>query len=488
MKISKLVLILLLPSSMSLQAQWSDSKIDQQRTKVKEAFIPDVVVISTAVIKATEDIPKHILIRGYTMPSNYFLMRFPVDGWNENLFMNGCGLGCGTLPTDISGKLKKALQRGYATATMNSGHWATSARDFSWAYNNPQAEKDFSYRAVHETARATKELIKVFYNSEPKYSYFWGCSTGGRQAAMAASRYPKDFDGVISEGPAISWTDVVQLIVWLRQTNTGTDGKDIITKEDLSKISQAVYSTCDKVDGKIDELISDPTSCQFNPEVLICEDKTNCLSREKVEVLKKWYQGPVNSNGEKLLSSGIALGSEPFWAFWLLGESNEPFDEFIPIDKMLRYTGFKEDPEDSFSLFDFNFNSDPQRMNYMGNLLNVNHLSLQSFKDEGGKLLLYHGLADPVIPYQFSVDYYNQNYKQFGQQTNDFFRLFLVPGMDHCTAFSNLGITGESVDPLTTIENWVEKNDSPNELPVMRYKTDSSVQSRFTVPLYGANN
>ncbi len=118
---------------------------------------------------------------------------------------------------------------------------------------------------------------------------------------------------------------------------------------------------------------------------------------------------------------------------------------------MLRYTGFKEDPGDSYSLFDFDFNTDSQRMDDMANLMDVNHLFLKTFKGEGGKLLLYHGLADPTIPYQFSVDYDNLNYEEYGEETTDFFRLFLVPGMDHCSAFSNLGITGDSLDPLTAL-------------------------------------
>jgi feruloyl esterase len=301
---------------------------------------------------------------------------------------------------------------------------------------------------------------------------------------MEAARYPEDFDGIISEAPVVDSSGWAVLAAWLRQANTGADGKDILTKEDLSKIKKAVYDACDKVDGKVDGLVSDPSNCAFDPEVLICEDKTNCLSREKVEVLKKWYEGPINKSGEKLLPTGLSLGSEPLWGFWFLGESTEPFDEFTPWNEVFQYLIFKEDPGASYSVLDFDFNTDPERLEFMGSLLNVKHLSIQSFKDRGGKLLLYHGLADPMIPYQYSVDYYNQNYKQFRQETNDFFRLFLVPGMDHCTAFSNLGITGESVDPLTALENWVEKNDSPNELPVTRYETDGSVQSQFTVSLH----
>jgi len=484
MKISKLIPILLFLPFMPLHAQKSGEEIDRQRTKVEEAFIQDLYVISTAVIESTEDLPKHILIRGYTMPSIYFLMRFPVDGWNGKLFMNGCGLGCGTLPTDISGKLKKALQRGYATATMNSGHWATSARDFTWADNNPQAEEDFAYRAVHEAIRAAKALVGIFYNREASYSYFWGCSTGGRQAAMAAARYPKDFDGIISEGPVFNWTNLLKLHAWFYQTNTGPDGKEILTKEDLSKIEKAVYNTCDKADGKVDGLVNNPNECKFDPEILNCQDKENCLSPEQVQVLKKWYQGPVTENNKRILTSGMSAGSEPFWGFWFLGESNIPFDGFIPSEEMVRYLYFKQDPGANYSLFDFDFNSDKKSMDDMGDLLNVDYLSLQSFKENGGKFLLYHGLADPVIPYQFSVDYFNQNYEGFGEDTMNFFRLFLVPGMDHCTAFSNLGITDNSVDPLTALEAWVEKNSPPKELPVTRYETNGSVQSRFTVPLY----
>ena len=472
-----------------IHAQKSNLEIDGLRTKLEEAFIKDVVVLSTSIIEAGEDLPKHVLVRGYTMPSNYFQIRMPIDSWNGKNFIAGCGAGCGTLPTDISGKLKQALQRGYTTTIMNTGHWSPSIFDFSWAYNNPQGEKDYAYRAVHESQRASKEFIKIFYEQEPNYSYFWGCSGGGRQAVMAASRYPKDFDGIISEAPAIDYTGEVLLLAWLRQTNTGTDGKDILTKEDVPLISKFVYKACDKMDGTSDGLISIASSCQFDPEVLICQngDGKDCLSREKVEVLKKWYQGPINSQGNKLFASGVAIGSEPFWGLWLLGETNEPFDELLNSESMIQYTAFEEDPGDSYSVLEFDFDSDPDKMKYMGDLLNVDHLSLNSFREEGGKLLMFHGLADPAIPFQSSVNYYENNKQEFGDKMADFFRLFLIPGMDHCTVLSNLGITDESLDPLTALEEWVENNKPPNELPVTQYKNDGTEQSKFSVPMYMKN-
>ncbi len=469
-----------------IHAQKSGAEIDEQRRKVEEAFIPNVFVQSTVVIESSEDIPKHVLIRGYTMPSNYFQIRMPLDAWNEKNFIAGCGAGCGTLPTDISGKLKIALQRGYVTTTMNTGHWSPSTFDFSWAYNNPQAEIEYAYRAVHESQRASKELIKIFYGEEPRHSYFWGCSGGGRQALMAASRYPQDFDGIIAEAPALDYTGELLLLVWLRQTNTGPDGKDILTKEDVPLISRLVYETCDNMDGLADGLISTSDPCPFDPEILTCEDRISkdCLSREKVEVLRKWYQGPVDSKGDKLFTSGVALGSEPYWGLWLLGGTNEPLDELLNSESMLKYTAFQEDPVGGYSVFDFDFDLDPARMRYMGNLLNVNHLSLDGFKKEGGKLLMFHGLADPAIPFHSSVDYYEKNYAEFGEDMVDFFRFFLIPGMDHCTALSNLGITESSVDPLAALENWIEKDQAPHELPVIRYTDNGSEDSRFIVPLY----
>ncbi len=479
-----LYLIILMTSASLLQAQQSKPEIDLLRLKIEESFIRDVIIFSTSEIEADDDLPRHILVRGYTMPSNHFIIRLPLDDWNGKSFVGGCGAGCGELPVEVTGKMWKALNRRYATATMNTGHWSPNKFEFDWAHNNRQAEIDYAYRAVHETQRTLRAVIKIFYGTESKHSYFWGCSGGGRQALMAAVKYPKDFNGIIAEAPAINYTDGLIYLTWLRQANTGENGKDILKKEDVPLINKAVLVACDGLDGESDGLINNPLGCPFNPEVLLCDDSTQCLSREKVEVLKKWYRGPVNSNGKKLLSSGLSLGSEPFWKLWLLGPTDEPFNELLNSENMLRYTAFESDPGESFSVFDFDFDSDPQRMAYMANLLNVNDKSLRAYHETGGKILLYHGSADPAIPYRFSVEYYRHTHKEFGDEINDFFRLFVIPGMDHCTALSDLGITGESVDPFTAIEKWVEKSVAPEELPVVRFDKDGSVQSRFTIPRY----
>ena len=477
-------LILLFTVILPLHTQKNKKDVELLRAKIEEAFIKDVIVLSTSEIEAENSIPRHILVRGYTMPSNHFIIRLPVDEWNGKSFVKGCGAGCGTLPSTISGKFKKALQKGYSIATMDTGHWSPNQFEFDWAYNNRRAEIDYAYRAVHETQRTLQEVVNIFYREESKYSYFWGCSGGGRQALMAAVKYPNDFNGIISEAPAASYTDGLMLLTWLRQVNTGEDGKDILKKEDAPLISEAVFNACDSLDGNLDGMIQSPLKCKFNPEVLLCEDDSKCLSQEKVEVLKKWYQGPVNSKGEKLLSSGLALGSEPFWKLWLLGPTDEPFNELLNSENMLRYTAFENDPGESFSVFDFDFDIHPERMKYMANLLNVDHYSLKSFQNTGGKLLMYHGASDPAIPYKFSIEYYKQNYEKFGDKINEFFRLFVIPGMDHCTALTDMGITEDSVDPLTALELWVEEKRAPNNLQVIRFNPNGLVSSKFSVPFY----
>ncbi len=470
-----------------VHAQENTEHIDNLRSKIQEVVIKDLVILSTVLIEASEDAKRHILVRGYTMPSNYFNIRLPVDNWNGKGFVSGCGAGCGTLPIEVSGRIKIALNRGYATATMNTGHWSPNQFDFSWAYNNPQAETDYAHRAVHETKRVLDEIIQVFYERESIHSYFWGCSGGGRQAVMATVEYPDDFDGVIAQSPALSYTESLMLLAWMRQVNTGSNGRDILTKEDVPLIKKAVYGACDGLDGKIDGLISNPTKCEFDTEVLLCKNNKECLSDEKVEVLKKWYQGPVNSKGKRLLTTGVALGSEPFWRLWLLGETNEIYNELLNSENMLKYTAFQEDPGRDYTVFDFDFDKDPDKMEYMANLLNVTNRSLSPFKNKGGKILIYHGADDPAIPYQMSIDYYNEIYEDHGNQTENFLKLFLIPGMDHCTALQNLGITEKSVDPLTTLEKWVEGNKAPTELSVTRFNKDGSVNSKFMVPQYKRN-
>ena len=386
--------------------------------------------------------------------------------------MLGCGGFCGRLAL---GGGRGGLQRGYAVATMDSGHWAESIWDARWAYNNRQAEIDWAYRSVHETARVSKKIIESFYGKQPDKSYFKGCSTGGRMGLMEAVRYPEDFDGIISEGPIMDHTGLYLSYTWAALKNIGEDGKDIISSDDIEFIAKAVYDQCDAMDGKKDGIINDPRACHFDPESLRCRPGSSeaCLSDEQIEVLKAWYGGPKNSRGEQLYPGGIPLGSEPYWEHWVVGETVRAEDSILAKASLefWRYMGFEEDPGESFTLQDFDFDEDPARLEYMGAIINSDNVNLDAFEASGGKLLMYHGWADPIVTPWRTVQYYTEVEERYGgkERTQDFFRLFMIPGLDHCGRGQDLGISSASFDSLTVLENWVENGIAPDVLKYTRF-------------------
>jgi len=476
--------LLILANTQTAWAQIAETDLEQLCEKIEDLYIPDAFILSASVVPAENDVPEHCLVLGYTLSANHFMVRLPINDWNEKFFLGGCGGGCGRLPVELTGSLLNAIQRGYAIATMNAGHRGTNYFDLQWAYQNREAEIDFAYQAVHETVLVGKRVVEEFYNQSPAHSYFQGCSNGGRQGLTEVTSFPEDFDGIITEGAGLNFRNGFLLYAWVQQKNIGEDGKDIIKPADLPIIAQAVYADCDAMDGQEDGLISDPRKCQFDPESLLCdsEGQEGCLSRQQVEVLKAWYEGPKDSAGKPLLPYGVNVGSEPFWV-WFVGETDNLNDDFIQTVDWFKYVLFNEDPGESYSLTDFNFDTDPAKLDEMGELLKADNPDLDAFRKSGGKLLMYQGWSDPVIAYDSHLAYYGAVEKRFGgkEQTQDFFRLFMVPGMDHCTVLTNLGITHDSVDPLTALEKWVEEGEAPDELPVTRFDAQGEVQSRFSV-------
>ena len=193
--------------------------------------ITDTNLLSAVVVPESDDLPEYCRVLGYVRPAINFEIRLPTSDWNDKFYMAGCWGYCGTLDSspDFIHGINRGLQRGYAVSTMDTGHWGEGLFDLRWAYNDRQAEIDFGYRAVHETARVTKAFIEAFYDQGPERSYFGGCSGAGRQANMEAWRYPNDFDGIISGSPWLDVTGNSILSAWLALANTGPDGKNLIT-------------------------------------------------------------------------------------------------------------------------------------------------------------------------------------------------------------------------------------------------------------------
>ncbi len=422
--------------------------------------LPNADVTLAQPAAATDSLPAHCRVQGTIWPATRFELRLP-DEWNAKFYMAGCGGFCGQVPADSPDRfnaINHALVRGYAAATMNGGHWGTGATDARWAAADPVAEADWGYRAVEETTAAAKSLTRAFYAADPDYSYFQGCSTGGRMANMAALRRPQDFDGIISGAPALDYPGLVGThFAWLAQSNMDGDGAPILEPEDAKVVADAVLAACDADDGVEDGMLSDPASCAFDPSMLD-------LPPEKIAVLRDWYAPPRNSAGEVLYPASVPLGSEPYWPLWLTGlpggDGALVPNAFGP--NFLRYMAFPTDPPAEWSIADFDFDADPARMAPMAGIYNSDDPDLSAFRTAGGKLLMYHGMADAIVFPGKTLDYWEQLAETTG---TDFARLFMIPGMDHCgIQGTGPGIDQAGFDPLTAIEDWVERGLAPDRL------------------------
>jgi feruloyl esterase len=420
-------------------------------------------------------------------PAINFEIRLPTANWNGKFYMAGCSGACGKLDSDsdFSLDIKRALRRQYAVSMTDGGHRGEPMSDTKWGYHNRPAEIDYAHRAVHETARATKAIIEAFYDKAPAQSYFGGCSNGGRQGVMEALRYPEDFDGIISDAPGLDLTSLNLNFAWVARANTGPDGKNLLTLAELKLIEKAVYRACDPLDGLTDGLIGDPRACRFDPSILACAGgkSAECLSAQQVDALRALYQGPRDSNGGQLYP-GLPLGSEPYWGLWYTGQTSDASDDVFPRfgEGFLRYLAFEEDPGERYTVADLDFDRDPPRLAAMGKVYNTTDPDLDAFRRRGGKLLMWHGWADPGPSPMKSIAYYEAVEGRVGGRdaAQAFFRLFMVPGMDHCGVGDGPGIRDAGRDLLTALERWVETKEAPASL--LMTKTDSAGKVLWTRP------
>ncbi len=453
--------------------------------KLANLRINDTNLLSASMVVETDDLPAYCRVFGYIRPAIHFEVRLPIINWNQKFFMAGCGAYCGSIEESMKAT-ESALKRNYAVSSMDSGHWSEKQFDDPiWAFNNRQAEIDYGYRAVHETAKLTKKIIKSFYDKKASESYFQGCSNGGRQGIMEALRYPNDFTGIISEGPHPKLTGTYLLEIWLTQINSDDDGNNIITPKEVALIQQKVKQVCDPADGLKDGLISDPTNCPFKPSSLLCkENKEQCLNSKQVSVLDKMYGGPKDSSGKQLYS-GLPMGSEEFWVGWVVGRSESSSDDFSRklARGFLRYMAFAEDPGEAYKVEDFNFDTDPKKLEAMAKIYDVDNADLLEYKEAGGKLLMLHSWADAAPPPQETVAYYQAVEKRIGDRkdTQDFFRLFMIPGMGHCGIGTGLGIGKGGFDALSSLETWAEKDIAPESITTT--KKDKSGKVLWTQPI-----
>lgn len=429
----------------------------------------------TEAVETTRNGVEVCSVKGRLAPTITFQMILPMTTWTQRYLQVGCGGLCGSIRfnSEASDGCKTLADNGFVMAATDMGH---SMRDGdSWA-KDPQKRADFAHRAQHVTSLAARKLIKKFYGQAEKYSYFNGCSDGGRAALMQAQRYPRDFDGVIAGAPAMLFQVQNTLFHgWQARANTDENNKGILLSAKLPILHQAVLDECDALDGVKDGLISNPAACKFDPETIKCSksasNTSECLTASEVEVVRKFYEGPQDPETRRHLTAGQPLyGSELEWNGVFVGESAE--DSFMSsfiIKPVLQHLAFANATS---TLEDLEFtNQTLAALRDRHRLFDATNTKLQAFASTGHKLILWHGLADPHISPSNTVAYYNALLRDMGStQVNNFARLYLIPGMSHCSGGDGPG----TLNLLTAMMTWVEEGRAPNAILASNERKPSS--------------
>lgn len=435
--------------------------------------IPGTTISSAQTVPAADDLPEYCSVVGVISPAVHFEVRMP-PSWNGKMYFRGNGGFGGHIVFDTS----LGLSRGYATVATDLGHQSPDIGDASWALDNRPAEIDFGYRAVHVSSVVGKIIIRTYYGSLPKHSYFEGCSNGGRLGLQEAERYPEDFDGIIAGAPDMDFTGLMINFNWDMQSQHATDTSTDLTPEKAALIGGAVLAACDGIDGLVDGLIDDPRKCHFQPSSLLCKagDAPNCLTQPQVEALEKIYSGPHTSDGKRIYPGFARGGETPDASFngfdaWLINTPDSPSGAFAFQDQFFRYLAFKDDNA-NFYWGNFDFDTDPQRTTFMGTILNATNRSLADFNRAGGKLLMYQGWSDFAMTPFRTIEFYESVQRELGvKRTDNFARLFMAPGMFHCSD----GPGPNDFDYLTATERWVEKGIAPNSIVAQHLDEDGNV-------------
>ncbi len=426
------------------------------------------------------NLPAFCRVAGVIAPSRDSSIRFevwlPASGWTGRFQGIGNGGFAGAIEYMALGM---AVRRGYATAATDTGHQGQGT-DATWALNHPEKIVDFGYRAIHETARNAKALIRAFYGEPPRRSYFSSCSNGGRQALMEAQRFPEDYDGVIAGAPANYWTHLLAMAAFDLKALLVEPGS-YIPQAKLPAIQAAALAACDALDGVKDGVIEDPSRCRFDPGVLLCRgpESNACLTELQVAALRKLYAGPRTSKGV-VVFPGYSPGGEAEmggWGPWITGPAPEKSLMFAFGTQYYKNMVYSN-PAWDYRAFDVDRDTKASD-DRMASILNSNDPDLSRFRKRGGKLILYHGWSDAAIPAQNTVDYYRSVVKKLGaKETGTFVRLFMVPGMQHCgggagpNSFGQMSIA--QGDPLhdidTALESWVEQGTPPEQIIATKYK------------------
>lgn len=431
---------------------------------------------------------------------DHFLLRLP-SPWNGKfLFQGGGGTdGVAQPPLGIvSNHAQPALMRGYAIITADSGHAGQGNTAFG---REQQARLDYAFNSIGEVTRAARQIVAAYYAKPASHAYFMGCSNGGREAMMAAQRYPLDFDGIIAGDPGFRLSHAAIAEAWDTEAFNSAAPRDeqnrpILSKsfsnEDLTLLVKAVLEKCDALDGLADGEINNLAACHFDPAALTCigEKTPQCLSRAQVDALHRSFGGAHDSKGQPLYSSWpYDAGLADFgWRIWKLGMSPNATPNAINTtmgaNTLRDY--FVHPFQENFDSAHVDFDRVAAQVAETSAINDADSTEISTFTARGGKLLIYEGTSDPVFSADDVIAYYRALVAANGgaQKALASARLFLIPGMTHCGG----GPSTDEFDSLTALEQWVEAGHAPERIVASGKAFPHRTRPLCPYPQYAAYN
>jgi feruloyl esterase len=430
---------------------------------LKGLTLPDVKM--TEAIHLADPVP-HCKISGVIGKEMNFSVWMP-DAWNGRFVMGGQGGFAGVVESQAIGMMD-GLRKGYATAGTDTGHTGTVA-GAAWALGDMERIVNYAHLAVHRVTEVGKAAVKANYGRAPEKSYFAGCSNGGREALMAAQRYPTDYDGIITGAPVVDFTGVaatdtdISAKMYPDPKNLSTP---VLTKTARETLGKAVLAKCDKLDGLEDGILNDPRKCNFDLRTVACKGgkKDGCLTAPQIAAVEAIVEGP-RAKG-KTYHPPFPYGGESFdagWGRWMAGTKDG-----VAKDVPSLFYGFGVGFMRYFIMQDANWDYRTLDLPNLAKVsafiqktLSPNDPDLSAFQKSGGKMLIYHGWADSALSPLMTTAYIDQVYaKDPGAKSN--VKLFMLPGVLHCGG----GPGPDQIDYLGVLDKWVATKSAPEELKV----------------------
>lgn len=432
--------------------------------------------------KPIDNLPAFCRVAATLMPSSDSNIKIevwmPVAGWNGKFEGTGNGGYAGGI---AYGGLADGLRSGFAVANTDMGTSEPSGRGADDLVGHPERWRDWGSRSTHEMTVAAKQIIRMFYGKEPALAFYLGCSTGGQQGLVEAQRFPDDYDGIAAGGPANNRTRLHMDFIWnYAAAEEKPDSR--IPAEKLALMSNAMLNACAAQKAvPSDRFVSDPQACHWDPQTLLCKagDASDCLTPDQVATAEKLYEGPRNPVTHEPIYPGLTRGSELQWNDVL------PKDGAPLLDALFKWTF---GPDWNWRTFDFN--RDVKTVDdTLGAMVNATDPDLHTFKSHGHKLIVYHGWSDVIVPSLESINYYQsaenaqadeaaKHHLSKTEETQGFFRLFMVPGMAHCGG--GPGLNG--IAPFDSLVTWVEKGLPPEKIIAGRYENGVTQMTRPVCP------